>query len=241
MPLAALRRLLRALLLVATGGVLLFACTGAFPPRFVAPPLDLTAPINAATGRQIAALADDPARCVALLDAARAGVRRASPVTSADSQCGYADGVRVASSNGVAWRPGGRVTSCPVAAALFVWEREVVRPAALAQLGSRVTAIDHFGSYSCRRIGGAEGGWSEHARANAIDIAGFRLADGRRVSVARDWAGDDPSARFLRQARDGACRLFGTTLSPDYNAAHADHLHLDQARRGGGWFGGYCR
>jgi hypothetical protein len=36
--------------------------------------------------------------------------------------------------------------------------------------------------------------------------------------------------------RDGACRLFATTLSPDYNAAHADHLHLDQANRGaGGW------
>ncbi|RZL73462.1 MAG: extensin, partial [Sphingomonas sp.] len=53
---------------------------------------------------------------------------------------------------------------------------------------------------------------------------------------ARDWKGDDPKAAFLRDVRDGACQLFATTLSPDYNAAHADHLHLDQANRGSmGW------
>jgi hypothetical protein len=35
--------------------------------------------------------------------------------------------------------------------------------------------------------------------------------------------------------RDGACRLFATVLSPDYNAAHRDHLHLDEAKRGAMW------
>ena len=64
------------------------------------------------------------------------------------------------------------------------------------------------------------------------------LEDGRRVSVLRDWKGDDEKAAFLRRARDEACSVFGTVLSPDYNAAHADHLHLDQAARG---FGGVCR
>ena len=39
--------------------------------------------------------------------------------------------------------------------------------------------------------------------------------------------------------RDGACGLFATVLSPDYNAAHRDHFHLDQAARGR--FGGVCR
>jgi len=62
------------------------------------------------------------------------------------------------------------------------------------------------------------------------------LSDGRRISVVGDWQGDDAKARFLRQVRDGACDLFATTLSPDYNAAHRDHLHLDQAARGAmGW------
>jgi hypothetical protein len=118
-----------------------------------------------------------------------------------------------------------------------MWEWQVVQPAAQAILGSRVTAIEHFGSYSCRRLYNRDAGnWSEHARANAVDIAGFRLADGRRISVVGDWRGDGARARFLHQVRDGACSLFATTLSPDYNAAHRDHLHLDQAARGAmGW------
>jgi hypothetical protein len=40
--------------------------------------------------------------------------------------------------------------------------------------------------------------------------------------------------------RNGACQLFATVLSPDYNEAHRDHLHFDQAERGAmGWRG--CR
>jgi hypothetical protein len=73
-----------------------------------------------------------------------------------------------------------------------------------------------------------------------VDILGFRLADGTRVSVLRDWPGEGPKAAFLREARDGACKLFATVLSPDYNRAHADHLHFDQAQSGRvGW--GLCR
>jgi hypothetical protein len=64
--------------------------------------------------------------------------------------------------------------------------------------------------------------------ANALDIAGFVLIDGRRVSVARDWPGDADEARFLRAVHQGACRFFNGVLGPDYNLAHADHLHLDR-------------
>ncbi|MET0248315.1 MAG: extensin family protein, partial [Sphingobium sp.] len=86
---------------------------------------------------------------------------------------------------------------------------------------------------SCRRLyGRSEGDFSEHATANAIDIAAFTLADGRRISVVTDWTGEGKDAAFLRAVRDGACDLFSTVLSPDYNAAHRDHLHLDQAERG---------
>ncbi len=106
-------------------------------------------------------------------------------------------------------------------------------------LGSPVERVEHFGAYRCRRLyGRTEGRWSEHATGNAIDIAAFVLADGRRIAVLRDWPGDDPEGRFLRRVRDEACRTFGTVLSPDYNAAHADHLHFDQAARG---IGGVCR
>jgi hypothetical protein len=121
---------------------------------------------------------------------------------------------------------------------LFLWEKQVVEPAAERHFGQRVTRIDTFGSYSCRPVRGRTQGWSEHATANAIDIAGFRLADGHRITIAGNWAGEGAEAAFLREVRDGACRIFGTTLSPDYNAAHRDHLHFDQAKRGG-W--SYCR
>ena len=64
------------------------------------------------------------------------------------------------------------------------------------------------------------------------------LADGRRISVRDDWAGDDHEARFLRAVRSSACTMFSTVLSPDYNAAHADHFHFDQADR---MVGSVCR
>jgi len=122
-----------------------------------------------------------------------------------------------------------------------LWERAIVQPAALRHLGRRVTAIDHAGSYSCRRIGGGpEGRFSEHSTADAIDLTGFRLAGGGNVSVLRDWNGDPARAAFLRDVRDGGCRLFSTALSPDYNRAHADHLHFDQAARGA-YGGRLCR
>lgn len=118
-----------------------------------------------------------------------------------------------------------------------MWEWQVVQPAARRHFDSSVVRIEHFGSYNCRRMyGRSSGDWSEHAAANALDVAGFVLANGNRVTVVGDWKGEGARAAFLREVRDGACDLFSTVLSPDYNAAHRDHLHLDQARRGAmGW------
>jgi hypothetical protein len=120
-----------------------------------------------------------------------------------------------------------RIT-CPGAAALYLWERDIVQPAAEFHFGQEVRRIEHYGTYSCRRVNGAATGrFSQHATANAIDIAGFRLADGTLVTVKDGWDGDESEAQFLREVRDGACRTFRGVLSPDYNAAHHDHFHLD--------------
>jgi hypothetical protein len=199
--------------------------------------LDLGQPVGLFTGAKLARLGDDFPKCRALLT--RAGVRyTALPPRKDGPQCGYDDGVRLTAggARGIGFSPRGVGLACPVAAALSVWEWNVVQPAAEARFGSPVVRIEHFGSYNCRRIYGRESGtWSEHATADAFDVAGFRLADGTRITVARDWRDDDKGA-FLREVRDGACKLFATTLSPDYNAAHADHIHLDQANRGAmGW------
>ena len=203
--------------------------------------LALDDPIGAFTSRKLAALRDSPEQCRALLRDAGAPLRAAPPV-QAGPNCGYSDGVRLApTSDGIGFRPGPPVTSCAVAASLLLFERQVVQAAARDHLGNDVTAIVHAGSYSCRRLyGRSDGPFSEHATANALDVTGFRLADGRQISVLRDWDAPNSEGRFLKQVRDGACDLFATVLSPDYNQAHADHLHLDQASRGRSTFT-YCR
>lgn len=117
---------------------------------------------------------------------------------------------------------------CPLAQALALWARETLQPAARDRLGSRVVKIESMGGYSCRNIIGGRGtGRSEHATGNAVDIGAFLLADGRRVSIRQGWNGSDDERAFLRQIRGDACKRFQTVLSPDYNAAHYDHLHFD--------------
>lgn len=125
--------------------------------------------------------------------------------------------------------------TCPLAQNFAAWARYGVLPAARVYLGSEVVRIDTFGTYSCRNIAGS-GRLSEHAHANAIDISAFLLADGRRISVQNGWSGDDASRKFLRAVRQSACKRFRTVLSPDYNAAHHDHLHFDMGSKGI-----YCR
>lgn len=123
---------------------------------------------------------------------------------------------------------------CGEARAFAGWVRNAAVPAAYQMLGSELARIEGMGSYACRNVvGTARGGGrrSGHALANAVDVGGFVLKDGRRITVRGDWNGPDPRARdFLRTLRASACRRFGTVLSPDYNAAHADHLHLEDDR-----------
>ena len=201
------------------------------PERLPWTPLSLARPIGPFTGTKLSGLTKNADVCRQLLRDSGVAFTPLPPVVGA--QCGYADGVTLLAGGSLATRfqPAALGTACPVAAALVVWEREIVRPAAQRYFGKAITEIEHFGSFNCRRIAGRDA-WSEHATADAIDVAGFRLADGRRVRVLAGWVGKPDEAAFLREVRDGACRLFATTLSPDYNAAHADHFHLDQAQRG---------
>ena len=213
------------------------------PEQFPWTELSLADPIGPFTAVKLARLADEPVQCRALLRSARLAELPFEQPEQSNDRCRFNDGVRIRPENSqsIGYAPGGLVTSCPVAAALALWERDVVQPAARRHFGERVSRIDHAGSFNCRRLyGRAEGPYSEHATADAVDILGFGLADGRRVSVLRDWRGDPTERAFLREVRDGACDLYATVLSPDYNAAHADHFHFDQAQRGAmGW--GPCR
>lgn len=198
-------------------------------------PLTVDTPIGPVTRWRLARKTDEPQACRAWLEAA--GVAFTPVEDRAESDfCVVNDagtlGDEIAGTE-VRLSPRRPMMTCQLAAAMAVWRRGSVEPAAEELLGAKIRRIDHLGVYACRRIyNQRDGRASAHARAAAIDIAGFQLSDGRRVSVAQDWRGASPEAQFLRRIRDDACQVFGVTLSPDYNAAHADHLHLERGGMG---------
>lgn len=187
-------------------------------------------PIDGGTQGAVKRAGADLGQCMAQLTAARV---RFSPVPDRQNTaaCGLSQGGVLGADMGTVARmaPGEVEMTCQTALALSVWRRQSLEPAAREILGSDVVQIDHMGAYACRNVNNGVGSnrISAHAQAAALDFAGVRLRDGRRISVARDWNGDGAEARFLRRIRDDACRVFGTTLSPDYNAVHHDHLHLE--------------
>lgn len=196
-------------------------------------PLDLRDPPGWATRTKLIALRSDVTECRAVL--ARSDIAFTALPATGEGACARPDRTRLGD---YPLAPDTPAVTCPVSAALELWRRESVAPAARTILGSELARIEHLGAFSCRRMyGGSEGAWSEHATANAIDIAAFVLEDGRRISVLGDWDADPEEAAFLRAVRDGACDSFATVLSPDYNAAHDDHFHLDQDDR----WAGVCR
>ncbi|MGB7407089.1 MAG: extensin family protein [Pontixanthobacter sp.] len=166
-------------------------------------------------------------QCRAVLD--RSGIAFLALEPTGEGACARPDRTRLADYPFANSTP---ATTCPLAASMEMWLRQSVQPAAERIFGQNVSTIRHLGAYSCRRLyGRGSGPWSEHATGNAIDIAGFTLVDGTEISLLADWDGSPNNTEFLREIRDGACGLFGTVLSPDYNAAHRDHFHFDQADR----------
>lgn len=152
--------------------------------------------------------------------------------------CGISGAVALSSLGG----DGGQIgvgnlgpVACPLASEFNAWVRFGIDRAARQILGSPLARVETMGSYSCRNVAGSTRR-SAHSQARAIDVGGFVLADGRRVSVLADWnGGTDAERKFLRVIHRSACRRFGVVLGPDYNAAHRDHLHIEE---GGGSF---CR
>lgn len=116
--------------------------------------------------------------------------------------------------------------TCPMAAAITMWETQIVQKAAEKHLDSAISKIQQAGIFSCRNIAGSKRR-SQHAHANAIDISGFTLKNGSTISLLRDWGKDTPAGRFLQDVRNGSCDIFSGVLGPEYNKAHANHFHLD--------------
>jgi hypothetical protein len=122
--------------------------------------------------------------------------------------------------------------ACPIVSVLDRWLADSVQPAAQRWFGARVVEIRQISAYSCRGMNGnSYAHISEHAFGNALDIAGFTLADGRRISVKDGWKGLPEEQGFLRDVQATACQQFTTVLAPGSNAYHYDHIHVDLMRR----------
>jgi hypothetical protein len=177
---------------------------------------------------RIAELKHDRALCTRVL---KAPMIRATPVPASPIKngCGWENAVRIANAGGAALSVG--TVSCEVAAGIAMWLAHEVQPRAQSILGSRVTSVQHAGTYSCRDVKGRKflpSIRSQHATANALDVSGFTLADGRKISVERHWRGTGAEARFLHEIHARACRYFRLAIGPEYNALHSDHFHYDR-------------
>jgi hypothetical protein len=122
--------------------------------------------------------------------------------------------------------------ACPIVSVLDRWLADSVQPAAMRWFGQRVVEIKQISAYSCRGMNGNPNAHiSEHAFGNALDIAAFTLADGRRVSVKDGWRGMPEEQGFLHDVQATACQHFNTVLAPGSNVYHYDHIHVDLMRR----------
>ncbi|MDZ4376435.1 MAG: extensin family protein [Phenylobacterium sp.] len=191
-------------------------------------PLRLNDPVGLATRAKFDAAASDPALCRAVL--AEGGIDFVDEPSRTRGACTTDNTVRLGE-GALPLSPARPVMTCPMALSYAFWTRHDLQAAARDELDRPIARIEHYGTFACRNVyGRATGARSQHAYANALDVAAFRTTSGAQVSVVRDFRGEDAEGRFLRRARDSACRWFRATLSPDYNAAHADHLHLDRGR-----------
>ncbi|MFC1769776.1 extensin family protein [Nitrospirota bacterium] len=127
------------------------------------------------------------------------------------------------------------IMDCRLAVALVGWA-PILRE-------HNVREVRHMRAYSPdAKVGGGTQA-SMHSFALAIDASHFVLEDGTEFEVLRDWSDRRPRADFCNDSPKGekkaqrmlkelACEtgeidLFTIILTPHYNKAHYDHLHLD--------------
>lgn len=120
---------------------------------------------------------------------------------------------------------------CAMAEQLALWVRDEAVPRA-ATLGAALAAIETYDDFSCRGRNRQSGGkLSEHGKANAVDVRGLTLADGRFIALT-----DVKVPKELRTSlRDSACGRFTTVLGPGSDSYHEEHIHLDLIERRNGY------
>jgi len=189
-------------------------------------PLDFNNPPGPFTWMHLQLFKLDPERCYAALDRAQVTYKRFNePIKDG---CGFDNGARLNASD-ISYGNNVLMT-CHSMVGLILWERTVVKPAAERYFNAKLVRIHHMGTYSCRNIENKKyKPRSEHASANAIDVGSFGLSNGTEIVLEKDWKDTGAKGAFLREIRDGACKIFSTVLSPEYNPNHSNHFHLDMS------------
>lgn len=190
-------------------------------------PLQVTDAPTFITRYKLKKLDGDPAACMAVLKTAQQqGYLRFTQLSPITGTCPLPAAVRVESFGDVRLNSS-FLASCPLALSTTMFVQQSAKPLASAELASPLVRIDHLGSYACRNIyHRAKGRLSEHATADALDIAGFRLKNGEQISVLKAWPRQQPQGHWLQQVFHQSCQYYGNALGPDYNSAHANHFHL---------------
>lgn len=228
------------LIFIALAGIVALSSPWQYLPAHWNPwePLGIDHPMTPVSKWKLRRLHDHPEQCLSLLAAAPADVIDYTPLQDYTpvTGCPLTNVVRIARTS-VEFNARFTVT-CPLAVAWTMFEHQQLQPLAQRHFATPVQRVEHYGSFACRNIYHREDDRrSQHASANAFDVAGFRLADGTRITVLRDW--DNPAAAgksaFLQELHAKACNYFGTALGPNYNQPHENHFHLD----GSGY--GFCR
>lgn len=188
-------------------------------------PLLIDSPPGLATSFKLKRIENSPKMCFETLRQSNLKYERLSDQETGEN-CGFFNAVRLQQSS-ISY--GGNISlTCPAMVALAMWEQHELQPLANEIFGQDVIRVRHFGTYACRNINNSRSGRrSEHAVANAIDIAGFVLADGSEVSVLKDWDQASDKSNFLQALHGSACRYFSTVLGPEYNTLHHNHFHMD--------------
>lgn len=176
-------------------------------------------------------------RCDLVMATTNIDAKRLKPLGGSGG-CGIAAPLLISSFGAVKVNPPAKL-NCNLALATYKWLTEKVQPVARDKYKTAVVSMRQFSSFSCRsRRGSGTSRISEHSFGNALDIGSFTLANGKTISILKDWSttsalfGIGRDANFLFDAHKAACDSFSTVLSPRYNKAHANHFHMDMGRGG---------
>jgi hypothetical protein len=190
------------------------------------------APVAAAGGGVVIsseASADQLRACLSELKAANVEFMELGSVSK--EGCTVAGAIQldaVSSPFGRVAMPSKPTMACVFARQFTTWVRNVAAPLTLAYMNSKLAAIETGPGLVCRtRYDKPDEKISEHAKGNAIDVAAFRLEDGRSLTVKDASATTLRDGLLMKTLRATGCGYFTTILGPGSNEAHKEHLHFD--------------